>query len=85
MTVTDSTDCWAQEKEGRGKVDLHNRGRKAVFFKRYNYLSTKRGGGRKHSSRRGEIKKDNNSGRRMLPVLLSEQLPWAPEALAEIA
>lgn len=85
MTVTDSTDCWAQEKEGCGKVDLHNRGRKAVFFKRYNYLSTKRGGGRKHSSRRGEIKKDNNFGRRMLPVLLSEQLPWAPEALAEIA
>lgn len=32
-------------KEGRGKVDLHKRGRKAVFFKCYNYLSTKRGGG----------------------------------------
>lgn len=44
MTVAESTDCWAQE-EGRGKVDLHRRGRKAVFFKCYNYLSTKRGGG----------------------------------------
>lgn len=31
MTVTENTDCWAQEKEGRGKVDLHKRGKKAVL------------------------------------------------------
>lgn len=44
MTVTESTSCQASEK-GVWEDDLHNRGRKAVFFKRYNYLSTQRGGG----------------------------------------
>lgn len=53
----ESMDCQAQEKEGCGKVDLHNGVRKAVFFKHNNYLSIKRDVWGEHSSRKGEMKK----------------------------